>query len=71
MIVLGLLVGGRLVSYVVRLWPDFRLVVPARARLVPETIGAGIIGIVSDFTYSAGSVAGFVRHATENVSRKG
>ena len=53
----------RYLYYVVRLWPDFRGLLPGRGRAFVETLCAGGLGLLTDIFYPAGMMVGVVRSA--------
>ena len=56
-------VAVRYAFYAVQLWPDFRRSLPGRDRALAETLGAALLGLVTDLVYPAGVVAGLARSA--------
>ncbi len=60
-IVLAALVIGRYAYYVHRVWPEFREAMAGRSKAVPEALGAGFLGLASDFVYPLGIATGVAR----------
>jgi glycosyltransferase involved in cell wall biosynthesis len=58
---LAALLGGRLVYYGWRLWPDLKRMVARPRRALAEAAAGSWLGVLSDFSYTLGALAGLVR----------
>ncbi len=66
---LATIVAGRMAFYIWRLWPDFRESRMDGWRTYIEILAAAVVGLLSDFAYTTGTVAGVIRHSSQDTQR--